>query len=399
MALNLETLGLSATVTDQGIVAPDYQTILEKLTEYFRQIYGEDAYLDPDSKDGQMVALYALGIHDANNTAIDVYNSFSPATGRGRALASNVKINGITRKLATSSTADVVVTGENGTLIAAGSVRDANGVVWDLPVNVNIPASGSVTVTATCSTPGPVAAIANSITRIANPTRGWLSVTNPLAATVGVAGETDAQLRQRQSRSTALPSQTTIDGMDGSLLDVTGVSRVRIYENDLDTPDSNGLPGHSICCIVDGGAATEIATVISKKKDQGTSTFGTTTVNITGKYGEPKAIKFSRPVVVEAFIEIVIATYPGYTSQVAEEMKAEISKYINSLRIGDDVLLSRIYSPANLGVMSGGDSKYYDINSLKIGKSAATVAASNIDILFNEAAHSNIANIKITPTP
>lgn len=399
MALNLETLGLSVTITDQGPVAPDYQTILEKLTEYFRQIYGDDAYLDPDSKDGQMVAIYALAIHDANNTAIDVYNSFSPATGRGRALASNVKINGITRKLATSSTADVVVTGENGTLIAAGSVRDANGVVWDLPVNVNIPASGSVTVTATCSTPGPVAAIANSITRIANPTRGWLSVTNPLAATVGVAGETDAQLRQRQSRSTALPSQTTIDGMDGSLLDVTGVSRVRIYENDLDAPDSNGLPGHSICCIVDGGAATEIATVISKKKDQGTSTFGTTTVNITGKYGEPKAIKFSRPVVVEAFIEIVIATYPGYTSQVAEEMKAEISKYINSLRIGDDVLLSRIYSPANLGVMSGGDSKYYDINSLKIGKSAATVAASNIDILFNEAAHSNIANIKITPTP
>lgn len=148
-----------------------------------------------------------------------------------------------------------------------------------------------------------------------------------------------------------------------------------------------------------GGILFVIATAISKKKDQGTSTFGTTTVNLVGKYGEPKAIKFSRPVVVEAFIEIVIATYPGYTSQVAEEMKAEISKYINSLRIGDDVLLSRIYSPANLGVMSGGDSKYYDINSLKIGKSAATVAASNIDILFNEAAHSNIANIKITPTP
>lgn len=399
MALNLETLGLSATVTDQGISAPDYQTILDKLSEYFRQIYGNDAYLDPDSKDGQMLAIYALGIHDANNTAIDVYNSFSPATGRGRALASNVKINGITKKLATSSTADVVVTGENGTLIAAGSVRDANGILWDLPVNVNIPASGSLTVTATCRTPGPVAALANSITRIANPTRGWLSVTNPLAATAGVAGETDAQLRQRQARSTALPSITTIDGLDGALLDVTGVSRVRIYENDQDIVDANGLTPHSINCIVDGGDATTIATIISKKKDQGTSTFGTTTINIIGKYGEPKAIKFSRPVVVEAFIDIDITTYPGYTSQIAEEMKAEIAKYINALRIGDDVLLSRLYSPANLGVMSGGDSKYYDINALKIGKSASTVAASNIVTAYNEAAHSDIANIKITPTP
>ncbi len=50
MALNLDTLGLSATVTAQGISAPDYQTILDTLTSYFRQIYGSDAYLEPDSQ-------------------------------------------------------------------------------------------------------------------------------------------------------------------------------------------------------------------------------------------------------------------------------------------------------------------------------------------------------------
>ena len=52
MAINLDTLGLSATVTAQGISAPDYQTILSTLTGYFQQIYGSDAYLDPDSKEG-----------------------------------------------------------------------------------------------------------------------------------------------------------------------------------------------------------------------------------------------------------------------------------------------------------------------------------------------------------
>lgn len=31
MALNLDTLGLSATVTAEGISAPDYQTILDRL--------------------------------------------------------------------------------------------------------------------------------------------------------------------------------------------------------------------------------------------------------------------------------------------------------------------------------------------------------------------------------
>ncbi|MFO3907589.1 baseplate J/gp47 family protein [Enterobacter hormaechei] len=396
MALNLDTLGLSATVTAQGISAPDYQTIVDKLSEYFRQIYGNDAYLDPDSKDGQMLAIYALGIHDANNTSIAVYNSFSPSTGMGRALSSNVKINGITRKLATNSTADVVIEGDVGTQITAGSVRDANGTVWNLPDSVIIPQAQTITVTAICSVSGPVVALANTINRIASPTRGWRTVNNPAAAAVGESGENDAQLRERQARSTALPSQTTMDGVDGALLNVTGVTRLRSYENDSETTDSNGLPAHSMCCIVDGGDATEIATVIASKKDVGTTPFGTTTVNLVGRYGEPKKIRFSRPKVVEVFVDITLTTYPGYTTSTADRIKAEVAKYINSLRIGDPVLLSRVYSPANLGVMSGGESKFYDITSLKIGKSASTTAAANITILFDEAAHCDAANIKVT---
>ncbi|CRL45798.1 hypothetical protein SGGMMB4_04202 [Sodalis glossinidius str. 'morsitans'] len=95
--LPLDTLGLSATVTDSGITAPDYQTILQQLTGYFRQIYGRECYLSPDSKDGQMIAIYALALHDANNAVIAAYNSFSPMTSTGAALSNTVAINGITR--------------------------------------------------------------------------------------------------------------------------------------------------------------------------------------------------------------------------------------------------------------------------------------------------------------
>ncbi|WP_180257527.1 baseplate J/gp47 family protein, partial [Enterobacter hormaechei] len=195
MALNLDTLGLSATVTAEGISAPDYQTILDTLTSYFQQIYGSDAYLEPDSKDGQMVALVALAIHDANNTAISVYNCFSPATGYGAALTSNVKINGIARRGATNSTVDLLLTGTAGTSITNGTVKDTNNVIWRLPASVTIGVDGTVTVTATCSNSGAVAALAGTITTINTPTRGWASVTNPAAATVGAPAETDAGLR------------------------------------------------------------------------------------------------------------------------------------------------------------------------------------------------------------
>ncbi|MDU5475920.1 baseplate J/gp47 family protein [Pantoea sp.] len=398
MALNLDTLGLSATVTASGISAPDYQTILSTITEYFQQIYGTDAYLEPDSKDGQIVALVALAVHDANNTAIQVYNSFSPSSGMTDALTRNVKINGIARKAATNSTVDVTLTGTAGTTITNGSVKDANGVIWNLPASVTIDVSGAVTVTATCANSGAVAAVAGSITKINTPTRGWTAVSNASAATVGSAVETDAQLRVRQAQSVAIPALTPFDAVDGAIANVTGVTRHKLYENDTGSVNSDGIPAHSIAAIVDGGNVTDIAQTIRGKKGQGVATYGSTTVTVPDKYDNPHAISFSRSTDVPIYVAITLKVFTGYTTQIGEQIKQAIADYINSLKIGDDVLLSRIYSPANLGVVSGGNAKYYDINALTIGKSASSQAAANIVIAFNESASCSTANIALTVT-
>lgn len=398
MALNLDTLGLSATVTAEGISAPDYQTILDTLTSYFQQIYGSDAYLEPDSKDGQMVALVALAIHDANNTAISVYNCFSPATGYGAALTSNVKINGIARRGATNSTVDLLLTGTAGTSITNGTVKDTNNVIWRLPASVTIGVGGTVTVTATCSNSGAVAALAGTITTINTPTRGWASVTNPAAAIVGAPAETDAELRIRQGQSVALPSLTPFEGVDGAIANVAGVTRHKLYENDTGTPDSNGLPPHSISAIVDGGDVTEIAQTIRGNKGQGTATYGTTSVTVPDTYGNPHVISFSRSTDVPVYGHITLKAFTGYTSQIGVQIQQAVADYINGLTIGDDVLLSRIYSPANLGVVSGGNARYYDIQELLIGKSAGSVAAANIIIAYNESASCKPENIVLTVT-
>ncbi|HCU0297529.1 TPA: baseplate J/gp47 family protein [Citrobacter sedlakii] len=398
MALNLDTLGLSATVTAEGISAPDYQTILDTLTSYFQQIYGSDAYLEPDSKDGQMVALVALAIHDANNTAISVYNCFSPATGYGAALTSNVKINGIARKGATNSTVDLVLTGTAGTTITNGTVKDTNNMIWRLPASVVIGVDGTVTVTATCSNSGAVAALAGTITTINSPTRGWTSVTNPAAATVGAPAETDAELRIRQGQSVALPSITPFEGVDGAIANVAGVTRHKLYENDTGATDSNGLPPHSISAIVDGGDVTEIAQTIRGNKGQGTATYGTTSVTVPDTYGNPHVISFSRSTDVPVYVHITLKAFTGYTSQIGVQIQQAISDYVNGLTIGDSVLLSRIYSPANLGVVSGGSARYYDIQELLIGTSPDELAAANIPIAYDASASCTPENIVLTVT-
>lgn len=396
MALNLDTLGLSATVTAEGIRAPDYQTILDTLTSYFQQIYGSDAYLEPDSKDGQMVALVALAIHDANNTAITVYNCFSPVTGYGAALTSNVKINGIARKGATNSTVDLLLNGTAGTTITNGTVKDTNNVIWRLPASVVIGVDGTVTVTAICSNSGAVAALAGTITTINTPTRGWTSVTNPAAATVGAPAETDAELRIRQGQSVAIPSITPFEGVDGAIANIAGVTRHKLYENDTGKTDGNGLPPHSISAIVDGGDVAEIAQTIRGNKGQGVRTWGKTSVTVPDKYGNPHIISFSRPTDVPVYGKITLTVFAGYTSQIGVQIQQAVADYINRLMIGDQVLLSRIYSPANLGVVSGGNARYYDIQELLIGKSPEAVAAANINISYDESASCKPENIIIT---
>lgn len=398
MTLQLETLGLSATVTAQGISAPDFQTILSGVTDSFRQIYGADAYLDPDSKDGQMLALMALSIHDANNTAIGVYNAFSPATALSGALTSNVKINGITRRAATYSTVDLTLAGTAGAEIHDGSVKDANGITWLLPALVVMDVDGTANVTATCATPGAVAALPGTVTQIATPTRGWSAAINLSAAMVGAAAETDAELRIRQSRSVALSALTPFVAVDGAIASIDGVTRHKLYENDTGITDSNGLPPHSLSAIVDGGDASTIAQVIRGKKGQGVATFGRTVQHVPDLYGNPHQISFSRPVNVPILVAITLKAFQGYTSQIGEQMKQEITDYLNSLTIGDDVLISRMYSPANLGVVSGGNAKYYDITDMRIGLTSDDLSHANIVLPYDHVALGVTSNITLTVT-
>ncbi len=395
--LNLDTLGLAATVTASGISAPDYQTILNTLTGYFQQIYGDDVYLDPDSKDGQMVSIYARGIHDANNSAIAVYNSFSPATAQGRGLASNVKINGIAVTPASRSTADVRIVGQVGTLITNGTVRDSNGITWSLPASVVIGIDGAATVTATCQIDGAVVAPAGSITEIGTPTRGWQSVTNPAAATAGRKVETDAELRQRQAKSVAIPSLTVLDGIMGAVATLDGVERYRGYENDTSVEDANGLPPHSISLVVAGGDAAAIAKTIATKKTPGGGTYGTTTISVTDKYGIVHPISFFRPTSVDIYARVEIKALQGYTSAVGEEIRTAVAAYINEIEIGDPVYLTRLFLPANLN--GSADSVTFDITDLQIGTSPGSLAPANVVIGFNAVAACAPANVEVVVIP
>lgn len=380
-----------------GFHYPDYPTVLQYLTDEYKAIYGADTYLAPDSQDGQWLAIQALAIFDTMQVAASVYNSFSPLTAQSDALSRNVKINGIRRLVASYSQVDLEIVGQAGTTIANGQVQDTLDQKWNLPATVIIPVGGSITVTATAADIGAVAAAANTITKISTPTLGWQTVNNPLAAVPGNPVETDAELRKRQTFSTALPSLAVLDGTIGAVASVPGVTRFRGYENDSNATDANGIPAHSIAIVAEGGDQQAIGDAIAIKKTPGTGTYGTTTVTTYDKYGQPNIIKFFRPTLATIGVEVTIKALQGYTTGFATQIAQAVADLLNSLEIGDDVLITKLYGPALL--MGNPAYSTFDITQIRIKKNAGAYGTANIVLAFNEVAQCDPAtNVTVIVT-
>ncbi len=289
------------------------------------------------------------------------------------------------------------LSGVAGTTIVNGIVADAAGNQWALPASVIVPSGGAITVTATAVSAGAINAAPGTVTVIQTPTRGWQSVTNASSAVPGAPVESDGQLRIRQALSTALPSTTVLEGIIGAVASLTGVSRYRAYENDTDSTDGNGIPSHSIALVVEGGDAAAIAQAIADKKTPGSGTYGTTTQVITDIYGIAHAIKFSRPVDASIKVAITLTAFAGYTVAIENSIKQAVTDYVNGLAIGQSVLLTRLFVPANLSNSANGAT--YEIDALLIARGSGTPGSSDIAIAFNEAAVCNTSNVTITVSP
>lgn len=375
----------SFQVTAEGVTAPTYAEVLEYLQAGAKSIFGSDINLDADTQDGQLLALIASAINDVNAQAIGIYAAYNPTTAIGQALDSAVKVNGITRRLATHSTVDLKLIGQAGTTIRNGYATDDLGQRWNLPATVVIPRSGEILVTATADEAGALTAAAGSISTIGTPTYGWQTVTNKADATPGVAVETDAELRAEQSQSTALPSVSLWEGILGSVMNIDGVTSVSGRKNDTGTESADGIPAHSVAVVAEGGNASEIASTIFLKKGEGVGTYGTTTVTVEDSWGGTNDISFTRPTKSEVKVVLEITPGAGYESANGDEIRERVAAYITSLGIGTSVNLSRVLASAiktDEGTVVSG----FTVNSITMAKGDGAQAAASIDIAWNELA-------------
>ena len=378
---------------DAGLHVPTYNDIRDDLLAKFREIYGNDLYLGNDSQDYQMISAFALKTYDTIQLLQIVYNNHSPKTAVGTGLSSLVKLNGIRRKAASYSTCVLTLTGKPGTVIAAGVAEDDQRRKWELPQSIKFE-SESLEVTARCRDIGAIEAPVGTITKISNPQYGWISATNKVPAVKGRPIETDEELRRRQAISVALPSRNMLDGTIAGITSVSGVRRCKVYDNDSNVTDANGIPGHSIAAVVEGGLDSEIAKQIYLRKGPGGGTYGTTTMTYVNADGLENKVSFFRPSYIKIDVTVTIRRNPTYSTNVSGDIQRNIEDYIRSLYIGAVVSVTGLLT-AIMSVVTDNKNPSFSLNSVQVGKSGETMGVADVVVAFNEVADVGCVKVEV----
>lgn len=377
-------------IDSTGYHFTDYPSFQAWLVAQYQGIYGADVYIEPDSQDGQFLAIVSKALYDTAAVGASTYNSFSPLTAQGAGLARVVKINGLTKLVPSFSTVTLTIVGTTGTVITNGIASDTLNQQWLLPTTVTIPDAGTIDVTATAALIGFVTADIATITTIYTPTLGWQTVNNAAAATPGAAVETDAALRIRQSISTSNPALTVFEATVGAVANVTGVTKVYGYENNTNSDDANSLPPHSICIVAIGGDETDVCNAIVSKKTPGTDTYGgnnSVSKVVYDNQGMPLTIKYDTGSTAEIQVTVTGTALPGYSADFAALIQSAVAAYINSLPIGGNTTneevnpFSIIPSAYLNGAIQGGT---YVITAITVGKNSGMQGSSPVALLFDE---------------
>ena len=274
------------------------------MTQEFQNIYGEDINVDSNSPDGQIINIFAQMMEDFYEMLHQIYTSFDPDQAIGVVLDQRCAINGIERKAGTYTYVDVeIVTDRSVTLtgLDGGSVEnaytisDSDGNRFALATTATLN-TGTTTCSFRAVNVGAIEVLPNTIDTPVTIILGVVSVNNPGGASVeGTNEETDAELRERRKMSLSISSQGYTDGLVSALLNIPDVQGAAVYQNRTNVTDADGIPGHSIWVVVQGGTDEEIGTVMNEKVASGVGMKGSQSVSVEQADGYFATYYFDRP--------------------------------------------------------------------------------------------------------
>lgn len=381
-----------------------------------------EAELGPDLNDDEVAVIRTFYQPVANLLADlqvdigDVMDSAQLDFAEGKALDLLVALIGVSRKPSYAATgtatfsrdtnADVDYTIPIGTVIQTDSID---------PIRFETTKKGTLSSGTSEVTGVEIEAVesgtqgnlgANTLTVMPDPPTGIESVTNPAQTDGGEDEEDDDNLRERAKSELADGMLATVIGVRNQVLKVQGVKSVSPFINDTNTEDANGLDGHHVEYVVEGGADESVGQTIFESKAAGDGTEGGlrgTGVTIQAEIGNGQThpVSFTRPTDVLIYVDMDVSVTNEYEGP--DEVRDSIIRYLGglitsgdeedgTLLAGDDVVYNKILS----AIMSVNG--VADVTSLSVGKSASPTGTSNLTISSTEVATGDATNGSITIT-
>lgn len=219
---------------------------------------------------------------------------------------------------------------------------------------------------------------------------GFYAVTNPSAAAGGGDPETDDELRQRVLANRLNTPNSTPDGIQTAIKNLSGVTDVRLINNNTMSKDSYGNPAKSVHLYVIGGADADIIQTYFDYLPPQSNTIGSVMGTATDIGGRQYIVAFDRAETVPVFIkvDIHIDDTKFDTDNGPASIKTNIINYFDTLGMGDKVLYSKLFAPAYspVGVT--------DV-ALTLGTSLDKLTEADVSVSDFQLAVTNSANITV----
>lgn len=343
---------------NSGFTRRSYQDILSELIAQAQNTISADIATGADSILGSIlrVMAYELAKEEELQEAVWLNSFVSQASGVALdRLANNI---GLIRNPAANATVTLTLNGVAGTIIPEQTLFGTSD-------NINFFAAESATLEPTGKmdtdgvTPLGTAKLlavsveqtvkanvaAGRINKIVEAVSGLQSVTNEVAATGGVALESDNSLRQRLIDNYKKSANGTVNALITAVENVKGVQAVQVITNNTMDTDNYGNAPKSVHFYVEGGSDSDVANAIFNSVVAGVATVGKTSVDVPLISGtSTQTVNFDRPTQKVVDVTVKLLTDASFSVSGNTDVQNAIFDFLEGLKIGETLYISRLIS-------------------------------------------------------
>ena len=386
--------------TSAGLKVASFVDIRASIIDRYKQAYGTDIDVSTGTADGVFINDLALIINNILQSVKTVYANLDVNTASGIYLDNLCALANVYRKQETASTASIEVTNSSNNVkeytTSDGSIIfvDQAGTEWiyNITKNISFAIGETKTLEVVCQVKGPVSAPAGWIVQTIS--EEGLTVVQKTDASLGQTLETDAELKARRAQSSGSAGTSVLESLTSSLLNISGIEDVKIYNNDTDSTmtakDTTSISAHSIYLVLRKASGITIddsiiGSIIYEKMTPGIKTVASSGTiakeftyipTILGSRVEVASDKCYWKDAQGVHPEIKVTITPISTFNLNAEKDSILESmvsYFNGLLIGNDITSNDCIVQASYAdPQSGGRSTYIPVSATVNGVTSYT---------------------------